>query len=66
MSLWKIAREGWRPALGWVGVMGAFNAFVLLAKVETTQLMALIGLCLTHVGIRAWEKAKDVDNVPGK
>ncbi len=58
MSLWKIAREGWRPALGWVAVAGAARAFVWGEHTDTVQLMALVGLALTHVGIRAVEKVK--------
>jgi hypothetical protein len=57
-SLKSFFRAGWRPALGWVGVLGCVRAFVWGAETDTAQLMALIGLCMAHVGIRAFEKVK--------
>lgn len=51
-------RAGWRPALGWVAVIGAARAFVWGADTDTVQLVALITLALAHVGMRGFEKVK--------
>lgn len=61
--LWKIAREGWRPALGWVGVVAVIHTFIVrfwfhVEGADPVQVVALVGMVLAQVGIRAVEKIK--------
>lgn len=59
----RIAREGWRPALGWTLVAAIIHEFILrhwlnLKGSDAAQLVTLAGLIISQVGIRAWEKTK--------
>lgn len=63
--IWKIVKEGWRPGIGWVLVLGLLHEFVLrhwfvIGGSDVVQLAALIGTVLGMSGLRGWEKAKDL------
>ena len=67
--------SGWRPAVGWVGVLGLLYTFLLrplisftssvyggpsAPAIDVTELMFLLGGLLGFGGMRSWEKFKGV------
>lgn len=65
MTWLAIAREGWRPAVGWVLALALLHEFVLrhwltLAGSDVVQLVTLVGTVLGMAGLRGWEKTKEI------
>lgn len=67
--------SGWRPAVGWVGVLGLLYTFLLrplitfaasvfggpeAPPIDITELMFLLGGLLGFGGMRSWEKMRGV------
>lgn len=63
-------KGGWRPALGWLGVIAIFNNFVVLPYLamfnisipvlDVGELMPLVILLLGGIGARSYEKIKGI------